>query len=117
MKGHRIRAIVLAVLVGAGALSIIPGRAADKPEEFKGRWFSGRGDVEYLRLLDTARRLFEPDSEFQNMPMFYYPAWNGLVEGPTWDAWWIQNSYGPTYCALPFWQEPYVTFMQNSQDL
>ena len=61
--------------------------------------------------------MFEPDPEFQNMPMLYMPAWNGLVEGPTWDAWWIQNSYGPTYCALPFWQEPYVTFLQNSQDL
>ena len=51
------------------------------------------------------------------MPMLYTPAWNGFVEGPTWGAWWIQNSYGPTYCALPFWQEPYVTFVQNSQEL
>jgi hypothetical protein len=49
--------------------------------------------------------------------MLYTPNWNGLVEGPTWDAWWIQNSYGPTYCALPFYQEPYLTFLQNSQDL
>ncbi len=117
MKGHRRRIIILAALVGAAALSIVPGRAANAPGEFRGRWFSGRGDVEYLRLLDTARRLFEPDPEFQSLPMLYDPAWNGLVEGPTWDAWWIQNSYGPTYCALPFWQEPYVTFMQNSQDL
>lgn len=117
MKGHRLRFAVLAALIGAAALSIVPGRAADAPGEFKGRWFSGRGDVEYLRLLDTARRMFEPDPELQSLPMLYYPAWNGWVEGPTWDAWWIQNSYGPTYCALPFWQEPYVTFMQNSQDL
>jgi len=117
MKGHRLRISILTALLGAAALAIVPGRAADPPSEFKGRWFSGRGDVEYLRLLDTARRMFEPDPELQNMPMFYYPAWNGLVEGPTWDAWWIQNSYGPTYGALPFWQEPYVTFMQNSQDL
>jgi hypothetical protein len=49
--------------------------------------------------------------------MLYMPSWNGLVEGPTWDAWWIQNSYGPTYCVLPFLQEPFVTFLQNSQDL
>jgi len=34
--------------------------------------------------------------------MLYTPKWNGFVEGPTWDAWWIQNSYGTTYCALPF---------------
>jgi hypothetical protein len=49
--------------------------------------------------------------------MLYMPSWNGLVEGPTWDAWWIQNSYGPTYSVLPFLQEPFVTFLQNSQDL
>jgi hypothetical protein len=74
-----------------------------------------------LQLLDISRRLFEPDPEFQNLPMLYWPTYgntvvNGLVEGPTWDAWWIQNSYGPTYCALPFLLEPYVTFLQNSQD-
>ena len=49
--------------------------------------------------------------------MLYTPLWDGLVEGPTWNAWWIQNSYGTTYCALPFYQEPFITFLQNSQDL
>lgn len=61
--------------------------------------------------------MFACDPEFQNLPMLYMPAWNGLVEGPTWGAWWIQNSYGTTYCALPFLDEPYTTFLQNSQDL
>jgi hypothetical protein len=87
------------------------------PERFDGKHYRGAGDVEYLQLLDTARRMFEPDPELQNMAMLYTPAWNGLVEGPTWGAWWIQNSYGPSYCALPFYQEPFVTFLQNSQDL
>jgi hypothetical protein len=32
-------------------------------------------------------------------------------------AWWIQNSYGPTYCSLPFLQEPWLTFLQHSQDM
>ncbi len=85
--------------------------------EFKGEFYRGKGDVEYLELLDIARRMFAPDPEFQNVPMLYTPAWNGLVEGPTWGAWWIQNSYGPTYCALPFYREPFVTFLQNAQDL
>jgi hypothetical protein len=84
---------------------------------FDGKFFSGSGDVEYLELLDLARRMFSPDPELQNVSMLYMPAWNGLVEGPTWDAWWIQNSYGPTYCALPFYQEPFVTFLRNSHDL
>jgi hypothetical protein len=84
---------------------------------FKGQFFSGEGDTAYIKLLDIARRMFAPDYEFQNVAMLYTPWWNGFVEGPTWDAWWIQNSYGPSYCALPFYEEPYVTFLQNAQDL
>jgi hypothetical protein len=86
-------------------------------QSFEGKFFSGEGDVEYLELLDIARRMFHPDPEYQNISMLYTPWWNGFVEGPTWDAWWIQNSYGPTYCALPFYEEPYLTFLQNAQDL
>ncbi|MEI7552999.1 MAG: hypothetical protein WCL24_11775 [Verrucomicrobiota bacterium] len=99
------------------ALSLAVSSAAQPRYDYEGRFFAGRGDADYLELLNTARRMFEPDPEYQNMAMFYLPAWNGLVEGPTWNAWWIQNSYGPTYCALPFWREPFVTFVQNSQDL
>jgi hypothetical protein len=61
--------------------------------------------------------MFAPDPEFQNIAMLYTPAWNGFVEGPTWGAWWIQNSYGPTYCGLPLFDEPLTTFLQNAQDL
>jgi hypothetical protein len=85
--------------------------------DFEGQYFSGNGDREYLELLDISRRMFDPDPEFQNIPMLYTPMWNGFIEGPTWDAWWIQNSYGTTYCALPFYSEPYLTFLQNAQDL
>ena len=84
---------------------------------FEGQYFRGSGDIEYLRLLDTSRRMFGADPELQSLSMLYMPSWNGLVEGPTWDAWWIQNSYGTTYCALPFFVEPFTTFLQNSQDL
>jgi hypothetical protein len=91
--------------------------AEAQANRFEGEFFSGTGDVEYMQLLDTARRMFAPDPEFENVSMLYMPSWNGLVEGPTWDAWWIQNSYGTTYCALPFYDEPFVTFLQNSHDL
>lgn len=73
------------------------------PLDFEGRFFSGNGDEEYLQLLDISRRMFDPDPEYQNMPMLYTPLWNGFIEGPTWDAWWILNIYGTTYCALPFY--------------
>lgn len=86
-------------------------------ERFEGKFYSGQGDLEYLQLLDISRRMFAPDPEFQNVAMLYTPTWNGFVEGPTWGAWWVQNSYGPTYCAVPFYVEPYITFLQNAQDL
>ncbi len=89
----------------------------ESSNRFEGRFFQGRGDVEYLRLLDVSRRMFAADPQYQSLPMLYTPLWNGLVEGPTWDAWWIQNSYGTTYCGLPFYEEPFVTFLQHSHDL
>ncbi len=61
--------------------------------------------------------MFEASARQPNLALLYITNWNGLVEGPTWDAWWIQNSYGTTYAALPFLEEPFVTFLQNSQDL
>lgn len=95
----------------------LPVQAIFPAPSFNGKFFSGEGDVEYLQLLDISRRMFSPDPEFQNISMLYTPWWNGFVEGPTWNAWWVQNSYGPTYAALPFYQEPYLTFLQNAQDL
>ena len=97
--------------------SALPKITATDTNRFHGKFFSGSGDMEYLELLDLARRMFAPDPELQNLSMLYMPSWNGLVEGPTWDAWWIQNSYGTTYCALPFFQEPFLTFLRNSHDL
>lgn len=110
--------LFLAAILALAALFAVPcARVAPAAERFDGRFFRGEGDGEYLQLLDVARRMYEPDPEFQNIAMLYNSGWNGFVEGPTWGAWWIQNSYGPTYCSLPFWQEPYVTLVQNSQEL
>lgn len=117
IRTSRPRPFLPALLFMASVLLPIACRTASPPDDFAGRFYAGRGDAEYLELLDRARTMFEPDPRHQSLPMLYHPAWNGLVEGPTWDAWWIQNSYGTTYGALPFWQEPYLTFIQNSQDL
>ncbi|GDY23946.1 hypothetical protein LBMAG56_52930 [Verrucomicrobiota bacterium] len=90
-----------------GAPSGSPTLAA---QPFVGEYFRGEGDVHYLQLLDISRRLLAADPEFQSVGMLYTPEWNGFVEGPVWNSWWIQNSYGTSYCALPFFQEPLVTF-------
>ncbi len=111
MKGC-VRFFMAAALASASG-AVFAGQAAS----FDGKYYRGEGDPDYLQLLDLSRRMFDPDPEFQNMPMLYMPDWNGFVEGPTWGAWWIQNSYGTTYCALPFYVEPYISFLQNAQDL
>lgn len=98
-----IAALLIAAVAHAGA--------------FVGKHYQGSGDIDYLQLLDISARMLEPDSKYQNLSMLYTPSWNGFVEGPTWDMWWIQNSYGTSYCALPFLEQPYTTFLQNSQDL
>ena len=87
------------------------------PEEFNGKYYRGKGDTEFLRLLEFSRRLFSPDPEVQNISMLYSEKWNGFVEGPTWNAWWIQNSYGTSFAELPFLEEPYVTFLHNANNL
>ena len=114
---HTMNRILRGMALTALCLALAGRPAANAAEVFDGRFFRGEGDVEYLQLLDISRRMFADDPEFQNVAMLYQPSWNGFVEGPTWGAWWVQNSYGTTYCALPFYEEPFVTFLQNAQDL
>jgi hypothetical protein len=108
--------LALAATVLAASALFSPGHAA-AGDRFSGRFFAGEGDREYLELLEAARSMFDPTPQRPNLALLYVTNWNGLVEGPTWDAWWIQNSYGTTYAALPFLTEPWTTFLQNSQDL
>lgn len=88
----------------------------DSEQEFSGRHFKGKGDTGYVRLLEVARRMLNTDIELPNLPMFYKPEWNAFTLGDCWEAWWIQNTYGASYCAMPFLMEPFCTFLQNSQD-
>ncbi len=90
--------------------------AADQ-SHFDGKYFAGEGDHEYLELLNTARQMFEPDAKRQSLPMLYQPLWNGFTLGPTWNMWWVQNTYGPSLAALPMLEEPYFTFLLNANDL
>ena len=103
--------ICLAALLAAFATAASAG-------DYKGRYCEGGGDVEFLQLIDRSFGFFHPTPENQNISMLYVPDHDVLCEGPAWGvAWWIQNSYGPTYCALPFLQEPWLTALQHSQDL
>ncbi len=102
-------AAALALLLAAGCL----GHAA--ADDYQGRYISGQGDADTLAALDAAYEMLQPSARMANLPMLYARAWNGFVEGPTWGAWWSQNSFGPSYTMMPFLTEPYRTWLANSQ--
>lgn len=107
------RLFALIAIVGVMAALAVQADGADK---YKGKYCEGEGDVGYLRLIDESLSYFHPTPEFPNISMLYRADWDALSEGPAWGMWWIQNSYGPTYCVLPFIQEPWLTALQHSQD-
>ena len=85
-----------------------------------GTWFSGIGvgdAADWLSALETSRAQFSPNAYLQSIEELYTPTWNGYVEGPTWSAWWTQNSYGPTFTMLPWIPEPHRTFIKNANAL
>lgn len=91
--------------------------SSSSSSSFSGRFFTGTGDgdaTEWLQALDTARGQFSPNAVLQDVSMLYLPLWNGFVEGPTWGAWWTQNSYGTTLTALPWLEEPHRSFIKNA---
>ena len=56
------------------------------------------------------------DPEFQTLPMLYSGAEDGLLEGPTWGAYWTQNSYGTSLTSMPFLQQLGFKGMSESQN-
>ncbi len=109
---HSIKNLALTLILQL--LFNVPGKSQPA---FSGNWFSGKGDTTYLHLLDQAYRMTRPDPVLENLSMLYHPVWNGFVEGPTWDAWWIQNSFGTTFTLLPLMDQAYRQFAENSQEL
>eukprot|EP00042_Codosiga_hollandica_P038236 m.309148 g.309148 ORF g.309148 m.309148 type:complete len:926 (+) comp55339_c0_seq1:5-2782(+) len=85
-------------------------------QEFAGQYFSGTGDTDYLQLLDISRRMWAADPVYQTVPMLYSGGSDGLLEGPTWDAWWTQNSYGTTMTSLPFMDAAVFRWTRHSQE-
>lgn len=85
--------------------------------EYSGRYCSGKGNVGYLRLIDQSFEFFHPNPYRQNISMLYIGKEERLCENMSWYMWWVQNSYGPTFCSLPYLKEPWITALQNAQDL
>jgi len=84
---------------------------------FEGHYCQGEGDVGYLTLLDESFAFFHANPDVPNLTMVYQPDWDTFCEGAGWGAWWIQNSYGFSYAATPFLEEPWFSTLQRSWDL
>jgi hypothetical protein len=87
------------------------------PESYTGKYCSGTGDVDFLRLIDESFAFFHANPVVPNLTMIYNSDWDTFTEGAGWGAWWIQNSYGFSYAATPFLQEPWISVLQRSWDL
>lgn len=88
-----------------------------KPVKYEGKYCSGTGDLNFLRLIDESFAFFHPNPVVPNLTMIYNADWDTFNEGAGWGAWWIQNSYGFSYASAPFLQEPWSGILQRSWDL
>ena len=88
-----------------------------KSVKYEGKYCSGTGDLNFLRLIDESFAFFHPNPVVPNLTMIYNADWDTFTEGAGWGAWWIQNSYGFSYAATPFLQEPWSRILQRSWDL
>ncbi len=104
---------VLLVFISSMAI----GQSSGKMSKYDGRFCSGKGDVDFLRLIDESFAFFHPNHTVPNLTMVYKPEWDTFTEGAGWGAWWIQNSYGFSYSVTPFLEEPWSTLLQRSWDL
>ncbi len=108
---------ILILLIGVFSGFPMQAQSPDKPKTYEGKYCSGTGDTDFLRLIDESFAFFHPNPVVPNVTMLYNSDWDTFTEGAGWGAWWIQNSYGFSYAATPFLQEPWVSVLQRSWDL
>jgi len=105
--------IVILVLIGP----MLFGQVPQKSNSYEGKYCSGSGDVDFLRLIDESFAFLHPNPTVPNLSQVYKPEWDTFSEGAGWGGWWIQNGYGFSYAATPFLQEPWSSLLQRSWDL
>ncbi len=111
-----LRAIVPTFLALTLTVSVSALTAATQ-NRYEGKYCEGVGDAEFLRLIDESFAFLHPNPIVPNVAMLYEPNWDTFAEGAGWGGWWIQNSYGFSYAATPFLQEPWFSTLQRSWDL
>ncbi len=85
---------------------------------FKGNYVTGAGREDYLRLIDDSVSMLHPTPTLPYLQMLYNPGWDTYKEGFIWgNGFWMQNSYGFAYGAIPFLSKKWREVLQNSLDL
>jgi len=107
----------LPVILFASVIFMSDIQCSRESTRYDGLFCSGSGDIDYLSLIDESFAFFHPNPVVPNLTMVYRPDWDTFTEGAGWGAWWIQNSYGFSYAATPFLQEPWFSLLQRSWDL
>lgn len=117
IKDHRAGRTAGFLIAVMAMLSCRPADCAPVPAgHFAGAYVEGDGDIQTLDALNAAFESTRPSPRMANLPLLYKRDWNGLVEGPVWPCWWIQNTFGATYAMMPFLgEEPYASWIANSQ--
>ena len=107
----------LIVLIFALISMVLQAKDPVKSDNYTGKYCSGKGDKDFLQLIDESFAFFHPNPTVPNLTMIYNAKWDTFTEGAGWGGWWIQNSYGFSYSATPFLEEPWVSVLQRSWDL
>jgi len=108
---------LLFILLVVSISSSVYGQDPSELNRYDGRFCTGTGDVDFLRLIDESFAFFHPNPVVPNLTMVYKPEWNTFCEGAGWNGWWSQNPYGFSYAAVPFLQEPWLAILQRSWDI
>jgi alpha-L-fucosidase 2 len=108
---------LLSVVAYAAAAAGDPSTAPPTATRFEGQYCAGLGDADDLRLIDDSLSFLHANPRLPNLAMVYRADWDTFEEGAGWGGWWIQNSYGFSYAATPFLQEPWFSTLQRSWDL
>ena len=97
-------------------LVVLPASCSASAGSYDGKYCKGRGDADFLRIIDRSFASFRANPDLPNISFVYSKNGDCLTEGEVWPYWWIQNSFGGVYCSSPFAEEPWATIMQRSMD-
>ncbi len=114
---NRIKRLLLALVILITVSLETEGYHPKMTDRYMGKYCSGTGDTDFLRLIDESFAFLHPNPVVPNLTMIYNADWDTFTEGAGWGAWWIQNSYGFSYASTPFLQEPWASILQRSWDL